>query len=110
MARRSTKQNRRRFVRRRSGLDVVAIERDQDVRLRIVGRNRSLRDIVGDRGQVAHDTLIRFRAGIGHHADIDEIAVAQTAAGEILLIDEHDITATRDSAIAIIEAVDCRIV
>ena len=86
------------------------IERNQDIGLGIIGRDRTLRDIVGDRRQVAHDPLVRLRSRIGHDGDINEIAVLQAAACQVALVDEHDVTAPGDSAIAIIQAVDRRVV
>lgn len=103
---RSTQQNRNRFVGGRPGFDVVMIECHQDVRFGIIGSDRALRDIVGDRRQIAHNALARFRPRIGYDAEIDQIAVLQTSAAQVSLIDEYDITTPCDPTIAIVHAVD----
>lgn len=46
----------------------------------------------------------------GHDADIDEVAMLQTAAATVALIDKHDVAAPGNSTTAIIHAVDRRIV
>ena len=62
----------------------------------MIRRDRALRDIVGDRRQIAHNALARFRSRIRHDAEIDQIAVLQTSAAQVALIDEHDITTPGD--------------
>lgn len=86
------------------------IERNQDIGLGIIVRDRTLRDIVGDRRQVAHDPPVRLRGRIRHDRDINEIAVLQAAVCEVALVDEHDVSAPLNPAIAIIHAVDRRVV
>ena len=75
-----------------------------------MGRDRALGDIVRDRRQVPHNTLARFRFLTWNDRNIDEIAVLQSAAGEVAFVDEHDVAPPRNSAIAIIHAVDRRVV
>ena len=86
------------------------IERNQDIRLRIIGRDRALGDIVRDRRQVAHNTLARFRFFIWNDCNIDEIAMLQPATAEVAFVDEHNVAPPRNSTIAIIHAVDRRVV
>lgn len=86
------------------------IKRNQNIRLRIVGRDGTPRDIGGDRRQVAHNARYRSRSRIGHDADIDEVAMLQTAAATVALIDKHDVAAPGNSTTAIIHAVYRRIV
>src|ERR1700682_340928 len=69
-----------------------------------------MRDIECARRQIAHHTLARFRSRVGHDRNIDKIAVLQPAAGEVALVDEHDVTAPGNSAIAIVHAVYRRVV
>jgi hypothetical protein len=60
-------QHRNRLLGRRSRFCVAMIERDQDIRLWIIGRDRALCDIVSNCSQIAHDTLARVRSGIRHY-------------------------------------------
>src|SRR5258708_2216922 len=103
---RSADQNRCGLVGRRPRLDVVMVDRNRDIRLWIIGRDGALRDMERDCRQVAHDTFARFRSGIGRDRNVDEIAMLQPAAGEVAFVDEHDVAPPRNSAIAIIQAVD----
>jgi hypothetical protein len=86
------------------------IECNQDVGFRIIGRDGALGDIVCDRRQVVHDALARFRFRIGKDGNIDEIAMLQPAAGEVAFVDEHHVASPGNSTVAIIQAVDRRVV
>src|ERR1700694_3964891 len=57
-----------------------------------------------------HNTLARFRFLIWNDCNIDEIAMPQPAAGEVAFVDEHDVAPPSNSTIAIIHAVDRRVV
>jgi hypothetical protein len=59
---------------------------------------------------MAHHALARLRPRVRYGAEIDQVTVFQTSAGQIALIDEYDVTASSDPPITVIHAVDRRIV
>src|SRR6202012_3084358 len=83
LVRRGADPNWRRLVGWRSGPCVELVQRNQDICLRIIGRDRTLGDVVGDRSKVAHDAYALLRSRIRYNAHIDEIAVLQAAIDEI---------------------------
>src|SRR5258708_17670519 len=96
---RSADQNRCGLVGRRPRLDVVMIDRNQNIRLWIIGRDGALGDMERDCRQLAHDTLARVRSGIRRDRNVDEIAMLQPAAGAVSLVDDHDVAPSRNSPI-----------
>src|SRR5271168_5201681 len=86
------------------------IERHQDIGFRIVGRNRTLSDVEGDSREVPQHALAGIRPFVGHDTEIDNVAMFQASADEITLIYEHDVASSRYPSIAIVHAVDRRIV
>src|SRR5258707_1329116 len=86
------------------------IERNRTLGPRIIGRDWALGDIVRDRRQVAHNPPARLRFFIWNDCNIDEIAMLQPATAEVAFVDEHNVAPPRNSTIAIIHAVDRRVV
>ncbi len=86
---------------------VVLIKRDQDVRLGIVGRDGACRDVIGHSSLVRKNSLLT--AGRIKH-NIDQVAVFQSASREIILVDEDNIAAAGDAPVAVVQAIDRRIV
>src|SRR5712664_1348025 len=93
-------------------LTLTTIRSHDQYNTTIYGMNDRYRGITGRRDVVFVNVPVLSPRGLmlGDLVDIAEIAVHQSAAGEVTFVDEHDVAPPRNSAIAIIHAVDRRVV
>eukprot|EP01035_Chromulina_nebulosa_P010266 gene10266-13807_t len=91
------------FVGRRSAAQIVVVERDQAIGFRIIGGDATARQRAGHRGKAADDPCA---GGVKGGQDIDLIAAGQPLVGQVFGTDENNIATAKDTAIAIILAID----
>ena len=77
----------------------VVVERDERVRLGVVGGGTPASGRVGDGAEALHAAL----AVVPLADDVEQVAVREALRGEVVGVDEHDATAGLDAAVAVVE-------
>ena len=82
-----------------------AVDRDEDVGLGKLSRGAAPRDGVGRDHEAGRDALLAAEVA----GEIDELALREAERGDVVGVEEDHAAAVKNSAVAIIEAVDRRV-